>query len=180
MRKTLKLSMLLLVMCGATQSFASASFANRSLGLSVSGIKLLGDSPGVNWVVPIALEGGLYIDSGFEVYLRPQFFIADTLVGAPTPTGMGLIIGGGGQLGVRYLFLEESIRPYVGVHLAALVLNRTPQAVAFPGVGAQFGCDFFVGESVSLGIRGIVDLFIELNRPVMFGIGGGAYATTYF
>ncbi len=180
MRQTLKLSMLLLVVCGGTQAFASASFANRNLGLSVSGFKLLGDSPGVDWIVPIALEGGLYIDSGFEVYLRPQFFIANTLIGAPTTSGMGLIIGGGGQLGVRYLFLEESIRPYVGLHIGALVLNRVPQAVAFPGAGVEFGCDFFVAESVSLGLRAVTDLYIELNRPVMFSLGGGAYATTYF
>lgn len=180
MRKTLTLSMLLLVLCGGTQAFASASFANRSLGLSVSGFKLLGDSPGVDWIVPIALEGGLYIDSGFEVFLRPQFFIANTIIGANTPSGMGLIIGGGGQLGVRYLFLEESIRPYVGLHIAAIVLNRTPQVAAFPGAGTEFGCDFFVGESVSLGIRAVADLFIDLNRPVMFSVGGGAYVTTYF
>ncbi len=191
MRKTLKLSMLLLAMCGATQALASASFANRSLGAGVSFIKIVGESSlGTDWFVPISLEGGLYIDNGFEVFLRPQFFLAQATFGAPTPSGAGLVIGGGGQLGVRYLFLEESIRPYMGLHLSAIVLSRCPstvpcsemqtQAVAYPGAGVEVGSDFFVGESVSLGIRGLVDLYIQLNRPVMFGIGGGLYATTYF
>ncbi|MGV3623452.1 MAG: hypothetical protein ACO1OB_21720 [Archangium sp.] len=186
MRKTLKLSMMLLVLCGGTQAFASASFANRSLGLSISGFGLVGDIKPVDWILPIALEGGLYLESGFEVFLRPQFFLARVPINATGPgTAGGIVIGGGGQLGVRYLFLEESIRPYVGLHIAALVFNTQPTVTAYPGVGTQFGCDFFVGESVSLGLRAVVDLALAFNtfgRDVvtLFSLGGGGYVTTYF
>ena len=50
---------------------------------------------------------------------------------------------------------------------------------AGPGAGA--GVDFFVADSVSLGLRGTVDLFITLNpTSVLFSVGGGLNATTYF
>jgi hypothetical protein len=49
---------------------------------------------------------------------------------------------------------------------------------AGPGVGA--GIDFFVADSISLGLRGTFDLYLTLNAPVLFSVGGGLNATTYF
>ena len=187
MRKTLRFAVMAAVLCSAAPSFAQ-NFANRSLGLSVSVQKLFGGSfIGPDLIVPIALEGGMYLESGFELYLRPQFFITHVNAGAPRSDGSiggGIVVGGGGQFGVRYLFLEETIRPYVGLHLSVLILGTKP-VLGAPGVGANVGCDFFVSDSVSLGVRVPVDLFLGFNvngKDVVanVGIGGTVYATTYF
>ena len=122
----------------ATEASASASFANRNLGLGVSGFGILGEHViGIDWGVPITLEGGLYIESGFEIFIHPQFMILQVPFGAATPTGAGGIFGFGGHLGTRYLFLEESIRPYVAIQVAVLGLATTPDAKVFVGPGAS-------------------------------------------
>jgi len=185
MRKTLRFALFAAVLCSAAPSFAQ-NFANRSIGLSVSVQKLFGGSLiGPDLIVPIALEGGMYLENGFELYLRPQFFITHVNAGAATASGAGVVVGGGGQFGVRYLFLEETIRPYIGLHLAVLILG-TKTVTGAPGVGANVGCDFFVNDSVSLGVRVPVDLFLGFNVNgqdrvlANVGIGGTIYATTYF
>lgn len=180
MRKMLSTWVLVLGLLGASNAFASASFANRNLGLGVSAMKLLGDSIGINWAVPISLEGGLYIGEGFEIFLRPQFYLVDSVIGANTPSGQGVILGGGGHAGARYLFLEESIRPYVGLQISVIALARQPQVDVYAGGGVQAGIDFFVADSISLGFRGYFDIYIVLNKAPSFDLGGGLYATTYF
>ncbi len=180
MRKTLSMWVLVMSLLGATNAMASASFANRSLGLGVSAMKLLGDSIHIDWAVPIALEGGLYVGEGFEIFLRPQFFIVNTTIGANTASGAGTILGGGGHAGVRYLFLEESIRPYVGIQIAVIALARQPTVDVYPGAGIQAGIDFFVADSISLGARGYFDAYVVLNFPWSFDVGGGINVTTYF
>jgi hypothetical protein len=72
----------------------------------------------------------------------------------------------------------------VTLHLAGLYFIRDASAVMlnnfFIGPGIGTGLDFFVGESVSIGARAFVDMYVTLNKPVSFSIGGGAAATTYF
>ena len=102
------------LLCG-TQAFASASFANRNLGLGVGGFGIVGNSTavGIDWGVPITLEGGFYIESGFEVFLRIPLLFAYQKFGVTADDGPGIVIASGGQFGLKYMFLEESIRPYV-------------------------------------------------------------------
>lgn len=185
MRKTLSTWVLAFGLLAATQAQATASFANRNLGLGVSGFTVIGDptAMGINWGVPITLEGGLYIENGFEVYLKVPLVFANQRFGVEgTATGEGIVLASGGQFGVRYLFLEESIRPYVAVHIAGLYFIRNTASLNnfFGGPGAAVGVDFFVNDSISLGLRGYADLYITLNRPVNLALGGGLYATTYF
>ena len=64
--------------------------------------------------------------------------------------------------------------------------------MTLPGVGANVGCDFFVSDSVSLGVRVPVDLFLRFNvgrdqngqggEDIVpnVGVGGTVYVTTYF
>jgi outer membrane protein len=180
MRKTvIKWALVGGVLCAASAS-ASASFSNHSIGLSVSGFKLLGATAPANWGVPIALEGGLYLENGFEAFIHVQGMILQVKNGAETANGMGSIFGFGGHLGVRYLFLEESIRPYVSLQVAVLGMATTPAVQGFVGPGVSAGVDFFVNESISVGARATVDLFWWLNLNPSFGVGGGLYATTYF
>ena len=169
------------------------SFGNKSLGLGLGFLGLNGgDREPVKWAFAATLEGELYIDSGFQAYLRIPFMLAhqDCCVADSTlRNGEGLVIGTGGQLGVRYMFLEEAIRPYVGLHLSGLYFAREGETYADGsavtgnfqfGPGVCAGIDFFVAESISLGARAFFDLYIVLNAPVRFAGGGNLVVSTYF
>jgi hypothetical protein len=181
MRKTLTMVVLAAgVLSAVPVQAGTGSFANRSLGLSVGGFRLFGENEAVDWGLPISLEGGYYLSDGFDLYLRVPFMLMYQRVGV-TETGGGLIFATGGQFGVRYLFLEEDLRPYVNLHLAGLYFVRNQNLGNFffgPGFGG--GLEYFVGESVAVGARAYVDLFINLNQPLRYSIGGQAYVTTYF
>lgn len=188
MRKTLSTWVVVAGLLAASEASASASFANRSLGLGVSGFGMLGAGTtgvGIDWGIPITLEGGLYIESGFEVFLRIPLLFAQQKFGFNSPDGKGIVIASGGQFGIKYMFVEESIRPYVTLHLAGLYFVRDamqsanlPNFFLGPGIGA--GVDFFVADSISLGARAYLDMYVTLNVPPNFALGAGIAATTYF
>jgi outer membrane protein len=186
MRTALKLSLALSLLL-ATSAHAT-SFANRGLGLGVGFMKLFTDDSSVpEFAVPLWLEGSYYAENGFDVYVRIPLALASVKIGAPTASGAGLVVATGGQFGVRYLFMEETVRPFVSLHLSGIyVIRPTQQGVidvgsnllAGPGVGA--GVEYFVGDSVSLQLRGFFDWFIALNTPQRFSLGGTLTASTYF
>lgn len=184
MRKMLSSWVLVFALLGGSQALASASFANRSLGLGISAFSL--QPPGadlVAWGLPITLEGGYYIEGGFDLYLRFEMMFLQQRIGFGADKALpGLLPAFGGQFGVRYLFLEENVRPYVNLHLAGMGFPTAERIgpVGYGGIGAGGGVDFFVSESISLGVRAYVDLFLMLNAPVLVAPGGGIYATTYF
>jgi outer membrane protein len=166
----------------AGQSFASASFNNRYIGLSVGYTSLNARFEPVKSILPISLEAGFYIDSGFEAYLRVPLNIAYSEFGVAADGSGGWLLGTGGQLGLRYLFSEEDLRPWVGLHVSGIYFFREA-AIGAPflfGPGVNGGIEYFVGESISIGARGFADFFIELNKGVRFSVGGAAYVSVYF
>ncbi len=182
MRKTM--SGLIGVLGILLASQAHAQFANRSLGGGLGFVKLFGGatgegSTGVEFAVPLTLEGTLYIENGFDIFAHVPLMLVSVTLGAATASKAGLVFGTGGHLGVRYLFSEETIRPYVGVEIAGFALLTTT-TVVFVGPGVVAGIDFFLADTVSVGARGFFDLFIELNVPVRPAFGGGASVAVYF
>ena len=176
-----------LLLVSAAPAAGSASFANRSIGLEVGAFKFFGDGDLVDFGVPISLTGSFYIDSSFVFFLHGSVnvFNQRAFVG-PRGEG-GIVLGGGGQLGLRYLFLEESIRPYVDLYVAVLGIGRPDQREAtsqppkfFLGPGAGGGVDFFITDSISAGPRVFFDLFITLNATPRYALGGAITASTYW
>jgi outer membrane protein W len=186
MRTTLRLSVLCLSLLAATQASASASFANRSLGIGVGGFRLLGDDQQlIDYGVPITLEGTYYIESGFDLYARIPLMLLYQRQGVTSSGGGGLVLATGGQVGFRYFFSEENLRPYIGLHLAGLYVFRDSalaggRANFMFGPGVGVGLDLFVADSISIGVRAYTDMFITLNAPVAFSLGGALNACTYF
>jgi len=175
----------------ATPAAANASFANRSLGLSFSAFKLVGDDGLVDFGLPLALEGSFYVENGFVLFLNvaAAIFYQKQFVGAANQGGF--VWGGGGQVGARYLFLEENVRPYAELHLAVLGIGKaaggaednmavTNAPKVFAGPGAAVGVDYFAGDSVSIGVRGFFDLYITLIAAPRYSFGGGLNVATYF
>lgn len=192
MRTALKLSLALSLAFATLHPTAAhaGSYANRGLGLGVGFMKLFTDDATVpDFSVPFWLEGSYYAESGFDVYVRIPLALAYLKVGAPPNGGAGFVFATGGQFGMRYLFMEESLRPFVSAHLSAIVVLQ-PSAMGIgvgstlvgPGVGA--GVEYFVAESVSLQARGFFDWFIGINCGLSncqrFSVGGSLTVSTYF
>lgn len=155
---------------------AQAQFANRSLGVSATASTTISNSQ----LYGLTLEGSHYIENGFDVYLRVPLVVASTQLGADTVSGKGWVLGTGTNLGVRYLLSEQQVRPYLGVHLSALVLITKPEIQYFFGPGATAGLDWFFADAFSIGARTSYDLFIDLNKPLRHHFSGGVVLATGF
>jgi outer membrane protein len=187
MRKTLSTWMLAVALFGAAEAQASASFANRMLGISGGYSAFTANQVALSTVIPFALEAGYYIESGFDLYLRVQLGLIRQGVGFGVDRNSpGFLFGIGGQLGIRYLFLEESVRPYVGIHLAGLGLPSDLRIgpPGYGGLGACGGVDFFLADSISLGVRGYIDFLMSVGTTgefLVMPIPGAVLAiATYF
>lgn len=155
-------------------SAAQAQFANRSLGVSLGYTRLNTDQP-FDWAVPLTLESSLYIENGFDLTGRFLVSVVTERVSQKQ------IVAIAPSLGVRYLFSEESLRPYAGVEMAYLYVFRADGGQSsFLGIGPNAGVDYFVGDTVSLGARGFFNLYVMLNVPPMNAFGAQLVAATYF
>ncbi len=174
MRSFMCVAAFCVALLGATE--ARAQFANRSLGVSVGYFRITdSNDKGFEWAVPLSLEASLYIESGFDVVLRiPLMLVTERITGLQS-------FATGGQLGVRYLFSEESLRPYIGIDLAYLhVFREQGLTMDYVGLGPHLGVDYFVNETISIGARGYTDAYWMLNQNVWFAYGVQVVAATYF
>ena len=157
-----------LVVSGLASTPALAQYENRALSLSVGYVAL---HQGVVPVPGIAVGLGWthYIDGGFEWTAN-----ADAML-LPEPDMTGNIFGVSGGPGLRYLFLQESIRPWVGVALSYLLLFHSDQSWNHLGLGPSMGLDFFLTRQISLGVKGRLDFYAVLRdrEPIALRISSG-------
>jgi len=163
---------------------AAASYANFSLGISAGFTRYQWDQP-IAWGLPFALEAGYYIDNGFELYLRVPFSIGYATTGIPLPggtVGAGPVVGTGGTFGVRYLFSQEDLRPWAGLHFTGAIFAYPMSPPVMVGPGLNVGVEYFVSESISIGARGFFDFLMQVNGVFQIApsFGGALYAATYF
>lgn len=149
-----------------------AQFGNTSLGLGVGYLRM---TTSIESGVPISLEGSRYMENGFETYVRVGLMILTE------PTLRRQVFGATPSIGIRYLFSEETIRPYVGADIAYIhVFFEDRPAFQRVGPGLNAGVDFFVLDTITLGFRGTMALYIALNQVPEFSFGALAVAATYF
>jgi outer membrane protein len=155
---------------------ARAQFANKSLGLQAGFLNLTGVSNALDFGIPIGLAGSIYIENGFDVVAH----IGIMVVHDPAPS-QNLLALDGPALGLRYLFLEESVRPFVGLDLSFLnIFGNVPlKDTAFAGLGPNAGVEFFVSESISIGLVARFNLYVSLNQ-VWESFGANLQVATYF
>ena len=158
----------LIILCLALLSTAArGQIANRSLGVSVGALHLDGLSASIPWAVPVALDGSLYLENGFEA--TAQLGVALVHDGTSGLNGWAV---DGPWLGVRYLFREEAVRPSVRLEAGYLrafgVRSLDPSSantgLGFVGVSASGGVEVLVTESVSLGARGRLNVYFTLQQ----------------
>lgn len=150
-----------------------AQFANRSIGLSLGYMNFNGTAS-LNSTVFIGFDASLYIESGFEVVsLTKLAFPEDPISGKR-------VVGLAPSLGIRYLILEESIRPYVGADLSYLHVFKDQGESNFVGIGPNAGIEFFVTDSVSLGARAQFNAYLSLSERVQTSLILSGGASVYF
>lgn len=152
---------------------AHAQFANRSLGLSV-GYMNFNNTASLNSTVFLGFDASLYIENGFEV-------VSLTKIGFPEdPISGQRVVGLAPSLGIRYLFLEESIRPYLGADLSYLHVFKPQGDSNFFGVGPNAGIELFVSDSISLGARAQFNAYLSLTERVQTSLIVSAGSSVYF
>ncbi len=175
MRKTRFGLVLVVALLGGFE--ARAQFANKSLGLELGGFSFNDRNMTVG--ICAQLEGTFYVESGFEIGIRVPF--AWMLTRTPPQ-----LFGTGGQLHFRYLFSEESLRPYVGLAIDVLVIIGNPDPsgsdsqsgnkTVFFGPQAFAGLEYFVSDSIAIGARGFFTGHIAVNNQNAFRPTFGGYA----
>lgn len=152
---------------------AHAQFDNNSLGLSL-GYMDFNRTAGLEGGVFVGLDASLYIENGFDlVTLTKITFPKDPATGKR-------IIGVAPSLGIRYLFMEESFRPFAGTDISYLLIFRATSTGQYVGLGPNVGFEYFVSDSVSLGLRGQYNFYIALNEKTQTSLTFGATAAAYF
>lgn len=152
---------------------AHAQFANRSLGLSL-GYMDFNRTAGLEGGFFLGFDASLYIESGFDlVSLTKLTFPKDPATGKR-------IVGLAPSVGIRYLFLEEQFRPYAGTDLSYLFVFRANNTGQYVGLGPNVGFDFFVADTVSLGLRAQYNFYIALNEETQTSLTLSAGAAAYF
>lgn len=163
---------LLAVLLGAAP--AHAQFSNRSLGLSL-GYMDFNRTAGLDRTPFLGLDASLYVENGFEVVSLSKLMFPTDTYASPKKRVVGLAP----SLGVRYLLLEESIRPYIGADISYLIVFKDSIS-NFVGIGPNAGVDFFVTDSVSLGLRVQYNFYIALNEDTQKSLTGSLGAAAYF
>jgi outer membrane protein len=152
---------------------AHAQFANRSLGLSAGYMNFNGTAS-LKSSAFLGFDASLYIENGFEV-------VSLTKISFPLdPISGNRVVGLAPSLGIRYLFLEESIRPYVGADLSYLHVFKPQGDSNFVGVGPNAGVEFFVSDSISLGARAQYNAYLSLSEDVQTSLILSAGTAVYF
>ncbi|MFL5347212.1 MAG: outer membrane beta-barrel protein [Hyalangium sp.] len=151
---------------------AHAQFANRSLGLSL-GYMDFNRTGGLEGGYFVGFDASYYIESGFDlVSLTKLTFPKDPATGKR-------VVGMAPSIGIRYLLLEESFRPYAGADISYLFVFKEDQTAQYVGLGPNVGFDYFITDTVSLGVRGQYNFYIALNEKTQssltFSVGGAAY-----
>lgn len=173
MMRFLPSPLLLLALCLTPWFSAEAQFANRSLGLSAGYIDFQ-RSAGLEAGAFLGLEGSLYIENGFDlVSLSKISFPRDPVSGRR-------VVGLAPSIGIRYLILEETVRPYVGSDISYLLVFRPESLYQYVGIGPNAGLDVFVTDSVSLGARAQYNIYVMLNEPTQRSLTLSLGAAAYF
>lgn len=157
---------------------AHAQFANKSIGLGVGYMSLNFDEGAIKGAIPIGLDGSLYIENGFDLVAHAYAMLLSGIDPATGSTRQ--FVGVFGSAGIRYLFSEESLRPYVGADLGYFQTFGIDNTINRVGISPNGGLDYFVADTVSIGARGQFTLYLMLNQPAATSLGLHGNVSAWF
>lgn len=149
---------------------AHAQFANHSFGVGL-GYQNFNAPPGnvngIDWGLPLSATYSLYLEGGLEfaAHLNLMLLI--------NPINGEQYFGFQPTAGVRYLFSQESFRPYAGFDLAYLqfFVPTTPTSgpitidTVYLGLAPNIGALYFPSDSWSVGLRLAYTVYYWFNVP---------------
>jgi outer membrane protein len=153
---------------------ARAQLANHSVRFSIGYLDLKNTGSSMDWGVPIGLGYTGYIASHWEWSMDAQMMILTE------PIANRQVIGAAGGPGLRYVFMEEQLRPYIGVDLDYLHIFDLPGTSNWVGMGPRVGFDYFVTDSLSLGLAGQSNLYWMLNAPLQTSVALNGSLSAWF
>jgi outer membrane protein len=175
---------------------ASAQFQNKSLGLEIGYLAPLKVcSTCVAFGVPFGLSFTYYLENHFDMVFEGDAIIASQnqpLTGSGQSNIWGFKVV---PIGVRYLFMEETFRPYAGLDTSFVYFfankNLDAQGLALPsfgtsnssvflGLGPNAGFDYFLTESVSVGVKARFCVYLALDFTATTTFDATARVATYF
>lgn len=130
--------------------------------------------PTIEWGLPLTVESSRYLENSWEATFRGSAMVLTERVQNRQVWGLG------GAVGLRYLFKEESVRPYVGAELNYLHIFRDEGLSNLVGLAPNLGIDLFVSDSVAVGARGLLNIYWALNEALRLAPGGQLVISTYF
>ena len=155
-----------LALCALWATPARAQFSNHSIGFEAGGVYI--PSPGISSGGALGLDSTLYMESGVELYFR-------ILVGIHHVNGLSLcqtdtepnrnacnVVGLMPAFGFRYLFIEDNIRPYLGLNVAYEAYFTTNYISRF-SISPMAGIEFFVSDNFSIGLQVEYHMLLALN-----------------
>jgi len=160
-----------------SSSPAWAQYANRSIGVS-AGYLALNEQSDLGYSVPLGLLYTNFItDLNIDLTIRAYLMILRSKALNQN------VVGATPSLGLRYLFSQESVRPYVGLDITYLHVfygDNSNLTENFVGVSPTAGIDFFLNGSFSVGLRAQYSLYPVLNGPWQTSYGATVDVATYY
>jgi len=153
---------------------AQAQLPERSLGISVGYLSVNGAVAEIGHAYPLGIEGSLYLDRGFELLAHLPVALLRQEDRNRT------VVGIAPALGVRYLFWEELIRPYVGVELGYQHIFGIDETSHFVGGGANVGVEVLATETLAIGLRTQLNLWASSGASVLISFGSLINCAIYF
>jgi outer membrane protein len=146
-------------------SEARGQFANHSIGFA-AGYAVIDPQVRAGSGLVLGVESTLYLEAGFDLYFRVLAGIHKDLVS--DTNAVGFFPG----IGIRYLFSEDFVRPYVGVGLAFMHFFASANLPSALFAASPFlGIEYFFDNNAAVGIQGEYQRILVLNGP-----GGNAFA----
>lgn len=153
---------------------AHAQVPEAGLGLVVGYASVNRAVAGIAHAFPFSLQGTLYLDRRLEL-------IAELPVQLLRLDGRsGVVVGIAPSLGIRYLFWDELIRPYLGLQLGYLRLFDIDGASNFVGPALNLGIEVLATETVAIGVRSQFNIWAAPGTSALMSFGSYLTATRYF
>lgn len=172
--------------CLTAGGAAHAQFANHSIGFEAAGVFVANpDAQNVGSGGQVGIDATLYIESGVELYFRALVGIHHAMPSACIDSAGHMNVNGCEVVGVipavgfRYLFSEESVRPYLGLTLGYLAFFTSTYDSRF-SISPMGGLEFFVSENFSVGIQAEYHLMLELGASPAHAVLGLGKVGWYF
>ncbi len=156
---------------------AQAQFANHSLRFTLGYLSLEDtETVNVDWGLPIGLGATSYIEAGWELTFDFQVMV----LSAPLGTQKTQFVGLAGGPGIRYLFMQETFRPWAGADISYLHAFYPSANFSRVGLGPKVGVDYFLTDSFSLGAQAQANFYWMLNSRVHTSLGIQGVAAAWF